>query len=115
MPSSKKWEITAELDLCMAVILTGGSTSTYKWPEIHTIMCQLGHDFTKDAISQHFTKCILRGFKARHGLGAGRLPDNIDKSPGKRRQLVDASAGGSPAKKRKSGDAATLMLTCRKE
>lgn len=54
MPPCKKWEAAAELDLCMAVILTGGSTTSYKWPEIHTIMCQLGHTFTKDAISYVF-------------------------------------------------------------
>jgi hypothetical protein len=35
----------------MAIILTGGSTSSYKWPEIHELMGQLGHDFTKDAVS----------------------------------------------------------------
>ncbi|KAG5946054.1 hypothetical protein E4U53_006643 [Claviceps sorghi] len=100
MPSSKKWEIAAEMDLCMAIILTGGSASTYKWPEIHTIMCQLGHTFTKDAISQHFTKCILRGFKARHGLGAGRLPETM--SPGKRKALADGDApAGSPVKRQK--------------
>ncbi|KAG6018528.1 hypothetical protein E4U41_003804 [Claviceps citrina] len=107
MPSSKKWEVAAELDLCMAVILTGGSTTSYKWPEIHAIMCQLGYDFTKDAISQHFTKSILRGFKARHGFGAGRLSDAMSSpnSPtGKRKALKDdrATPPASPLKKQKA-------------
>ncbi|KAG8419158.1 hypothetical protein J3459_011506 [Metarhizium acridum] len=54
MPFSKKWEITAELDLCMAIIFTGGSAGSYKWPEIHELMVKFGHDFTKDAISYVF-------------------------------------------------------------
>ncbi|KAG5922749.1 hypothetical protein E4U42_005351 [Claviceps africana] len=100
MAPSKKWELAAEMDLCMAIILTGGSASSYKWPEIHTIMCQLGHTFTKDAISQHFTKSILRGFKERHGLGAGRLPEKI--SPSKRKAPAgEDTAAESPVKKQK--------------
>ncbi|OAQ72906.1 hypothetical protein VFPPC_15215 [Pochonia chlamydosporia 170] len=97
MPSSKKWDTSHELDLCMAVILTGGSTTSYKWPEIHEIMCHLGHNYTKDAISQHFTKVILRGFKKRHDLPAGKLEavtpvkdkrklaDGEEESPSKRK------------------------------
>ncbi|KZZ98451.1 hypothetical protein AAL_02969 [Moelleriella libera RCEF 2490] len=75
MPPAKKWDLSAERDLCMAVIMTGGSTSSYKWPEIHEIMTELGHAFTRDAIS----------FKARHGLKAGKL-SNALLSPGKKRK-----------------------------
>ncbi|KAG6004134.1 hypothetical protein E4U54_000581 [Claviceps lovelessii] len=108
MPPSKKWEPAAEMDLCMAIILTGGSTASYKWPEIHTIMCQLGHGFTKDAISQHFTKTILRAFKARHGLGAGKLPSTMSPAAtaagSKKKPLREEdgpAAAGSPAKKQR--------------
>lgn len=48
---TKKWDLAADLDLCLAIIHTGGATSSYKWPEVHEIMTSLGHDFTKDAIS----------------------------------------------------------------
>lgn len=99
MPVSKKWDTAAELDLCMAVIITGGSSTSYKWPEIHAIMHQLGHTFTKDAISQHFTKAILRGFRARHGLGTGKLADTVPVA-GKRKAANEDEA--SPVKKQKS-------------
>ncbi|KAK2605956.1 hypothetical protein QQS21_003682 [Conoideocrella luteorostrata] len=98
MSSAKKWEISAELDLCMAVIHTGGSVGSYKWPEVHAIMVLLGHNFTKDAISQHYTKSILRGFKKRHGLGSGRLATSFP-STGKRK--ADEQGAGSPTKKGK--------------
>ncbi|KAG6004113.1 hypothetical protein E4U21_001384 [Claviceps maximensis] len=100
MPPSKKWEMTAELDLCMAIIITGGSTAASKWLDIHTVMRQLGYDFTKDALSQHYTKKILRAFRPR--LDAGKL----DMSPGssKRKAVKDEDglpATESPVKKQK--------------
>ncbi|GAB0135001.1 hypothetical protein EsDP_00003353 [Epichloe bromicola] len=97
MPVSKKWDTAAELDLCMAVIITGGSSPSYKWPEIHAVMCQLGHTFTKDAVSQHFTKTILRGFRARHGLGTAKSADTVPVA--RKRKAVKEEA--SPVKKQK--------------
>ncbi|OAA43788.1 hypothetical protein NOR_04363 [Metarhizium rileyi] len=101
MPVSKKWDIRAELDLCMAVIQTGGSTSSYKWPAIHEIMRQLGHDFTKDAVSQHFTKVILRDFKARHGLPPGKLDMEPLASPKGKRKTDEHARACLPQKRAK--------------
>ncbi|KID98620.1 hypothetical protein MAJ_05276, partial [Metarhizium majus ARSEF 297] len=97
MPFSKKWEITAELDLCMAVIFTGGSVGSYKWPEIHELMVKFGHDFTKDAISQHFTKSILKSFKDRHGLPAGKLESM---TPTKTKRKAAGDVEESPSKRK---------------
>ncbi|KHO02035.1 uncharacterized protein MAM_01036 [Metarhizium album ARSEF 1941] len=97
MPATKKWETTDELDLCMAIILTGGSTNSYKWPEIHEIMTSIGHGFTKDAISQHFTKVILRQFKGRHGFPPGKL-ESV--SPAKTKKRAAEDAAESPSKRR---------------
>lgn len=104
MPVSKKWDAAAELDLCMAVIITGGSSTGYKWPEIHAIMCQLGHTFTKDAVSQHFTKTILKGFRARHGLETGKLADAVPIA--RKRKAVKEEA--SPVEKKQKSTARHL-------
>ncbi|KAH6891129.1 hypothetical protein B0T10DRAFT_595275 [Thelonectria olida] len=85
----KKWDSNAERDLCLAVILGNqeGERARHNWPKVHAIMSSLGHGFTKDAISQHFTKTIMREFKARHG------DDNVAKSaPQTPRKPRDARA-----------------------
>lgn len=48
---------------------------------------------------QHFTKAILRGFRARHGLGTGKLADTVPVA-GKRKAANEDEA--SPVKKQKS-------------
>ncbi|KAM5351968.1 hypothetical protein ACJ41O_004691 [Fusarium nematophilum] len=68
-PAEKKWDANAERDLCVAVIMGAqdGDRIRYNWPKVHGAMETLGYSFTKDAISQHFSKTIMRDFKARHG------------------------------------------------
>ncbi|KAI5466911.1 hypothetical protein BGZ63DRAFT_430327 [Mariannaea sp. PMI_226] len=69
MPGAdKKWDSNAERDLCLAIIMGNQESekARHNWPRVHTLMTNLGHSFTKDAISQHFTKTIMREFKARH-------------------------------------------------
>lgn len=49
----KKWDISAERDLCLAIILGNAETEKprHNWPRVHSFMGELGYDFTKDAIS----------------------------------------------------------------
>ncbi|KAF4961463.1 hypothetical protein FSARC_10172 [Fusarium sarcochroum] len=68
-PAEKKWDSNAERDLCVAIIMGAqeGDRMRYNWPKVHSSMQALGYPFTKDAISQHFSKSIMRDFKGRHG------------------------------------------------
>ncbi|KAM0191988.1 hypothetical protein ACHAPA_003071 [Fusarium lateritium] len=68
-PAEKKWDANAERDLCVAIIMgsADGDRLRYNWPKVHSSMEALGYSFTKDAISQHFSKSIMRDFKGRHG------------------------------------------------
>ncbi|KAM4059915.1 hypothetical protein HRG_002466 [Hirsutella rhossiliensis] len=85
----KKWDATAERDLCIAVIMASQEGRvTYNWPKTHAIMDSIGHAFTKDAMSQHFTKRILKDFKTRHGDIIGSAPSTPKKAsatPAKRK------------------------------
>lgn len=88
MSREKKWDANAERDLCVALVLGAQDSDRmrYNWPNVHGIMEKLGYKFSKDAISyvffsflnisklkipiyhrQHFTKVMVRDFKARHG------------------------------------------------
>ncbi|KAL4723296.1 hypothetical protein ACLX1H_009786 [Fusarium chlamydosporum] len=68
-PTEKKWDANAERDLCVAIIMGAqdGERMRYNWPKVHSSMEALGYSFTKEAISQHFSKSIMRDFKGRHG------------------------------------------------
>ncbi|KAK4070090.1 uncharacterized protein Triagg1_6511 [Trichoderma aggressivum f. europaeum] len=70
-PLEKKWDDSAERDLCVAIIMGSqdGTKRSYNWPRVEEIMTSLGHAFTKDAMSQHFSKTILKEFRARHPEG----------------------------------------------
>ncbi|KAH6610226.1 hypothetical protein Trco_000246 [Trichoderma cornu-damae] len=71
-PQDKKWDDSAERDLCVAIILGNQDPgkSRHNWPRIAEIMGSLGYSFTKDAMSQHFSKTIMRDFRARHDSAA---------------------------------------------
>ncbi|KAL7944414.1 hypothetical protein V8C42DRAFT_88319 [Trichoderma barbatum] len=66
-PQEKKWDDRAERDLCIAIIQGNqeSAKNRYNWPRIEVMMTKLGHTFTKDAMSQHFSKTILKEFRAR--------------------------------------------------
>jgi hypothetical protein len=51
--TSKKWDVAAERDLCMAMIVGNQNSERikYNWPAVHAFMTTLGYNFTKDAIS----------------------------------------------------------------
>ncbi|KAJ4262666.1 hypothetical protein NW757_000918 [Fusarium falciforme] len=97
-PAEKKWDANAERDLCVAVIMGAqdGDRMRYNWPKVHSAMEALGYSFTKDAISQHFSKSIMRDFKARHGEttnGSASTPNSVPKKASRKR--------ATPAKGRK--------------
>ncbi|KPM37197.1 hypothetical protein AK830_g9353 [Neonectria ditissima] len=91
MPApDKKWSPNAERDLCLAIILGGqeGERTRHNWPKVYDLMTNLGYSFTKDAISQHFTKTVMREFKARHGtvsLGSSPAPTSKKASTPRKR------------------------------
>ncbi|KAJ3516385.1 hypothetical protein NM208_g14851 [Fusarium decemcellulare] len=58
-----------------------GERMRYNWPKVHSAMDALGYSFTKDAISQHFSKSIMRDFKNRHGDSSNG--DSPAPTPGK--------------------------------
>ncbi|KAL7821430.1 hypothetical protein V8C44DRAFT_362914 [Trichoderma aethiopicum] len=62
-PQEKKWTDAAERDLCVSIIYS--HQSRYDWSRVTTIMEGLGYTFTKDAMTQHLSKSILRAFKDR--------------------------------------------------
>ena len=57
----KKWDISTERDLCVAIILGNAENDRvrHNWPKIFAFMSQLGYGFTKDAISYVFTLLFL--------------------------------------------------------
>ncbi|KAF4415484.1 hypothetical protein FACUT_13368 [Fusarium acutatum] len=95
-PSEKKWDANAERDLCVAVIMGAqdGERMRFNWPKVHASMAALGYSFTKDAISQHFSKSIMRDFKGRHGEPANSNPAATPKKAVIRRKR------SAPAKKK---------------
>ncbi|CVK86811.1 uncharacterized protein FMAN_05922 [Fusarium mangiferae] len=95
-PSEKKWDANAERDLCVAVIMGAqdGERMRFNWPKVHASMAALGYSFTKDAISQHFSKSIMRDFKGRHGDPANSTPTATPKKAATRRKR------STPAKKK---------------
>ncbi|CCT67287.1 uncharacterized protein FFB20_13649 [Fusarium fujikuroi] len=95
-PSEKKWDANAERDLCVAVIMGAqdGERMRFNWPKVHASMAALGYSFTKDAISQHFSKSIMRDFKGRHGDPANSTPTATPKKATTRRKR------STPAKKK---------------
>ncbi|KAF5585270.1 hypothetical protein FPANT_7545 [Fusarium pseudoanthophilum] len=92
-PSEKKWDANAERDLCVAVIMGAqdGERMRFNWPKVHASMAALGYSFTKDAISQHFSKSIMRDFKGRHGDPANSTPTATPKKAATRRKRATPS------------------------
>ncbi|KAF7542870.1 hypothetical protein G7Z17_g11207 [Cylindrodendrum hubeiense] len=94
MPGNeKRWHANAERDLCLAIILGNQETdrARHNWPKVHSIMNDLDYTFTQDAISQHFTKTVMRDFKVRHGKsGTKSTPTSTSKkaTPQKRRSTA---------------------------
>ncbi|KAJ4859083.1 hypothetical protein T069G_07350 [Trichoderma breve] len=96
-PAEKKWDDSAERDLCVAIIYANqdGAKKSYNWPRVEEIMTSLGHTFTKDAMSQHFSKTILKEFRARHPEG-----DTTATPPASATKPKTPRKSATPSKKR---------------
>ncbi|KAL7795248.1 hypothetical protein V8C37DRAFT_48323 [Trichoderma ceciliae] len=96
-PQDKKWDDSAERDLCVAIILGNQELAKgrHNWPRISEIMNSLGYSFSKDAMSQHFTKTIMREFRARHTTAGA-----TDSPPLSARKSKAAGKATTPSKKR---------------
>ncbi|PHH70003.1 hypothetical protein CDD80_6319 [Ophiocordyceps camponoti-rufipedis] len=104
-PGEKKWDAAAERDLCIALFYAAneGGRVTTNWPVVSTIMERLGYTFTKEALSQHWSKTILKDFKVR----VGDLPETPKATPRKRKAKTVAEDGqdavDTPKKSAKKG------------
>ncbi|KAL7963596.1 hypothetical protein V8C34DRAFT_300102 [Trichoderma compactum] len=96
-PVEKKWDDSAERDLCLAIIMGNqdGTKPRYNWPRVEEIMTSLGHTFTKDAMTQHFSKTILKEFRARHPEG-----DTTATPPASATKPKTPRKSATPSKKR---------------
>ncbi|KAM3529258.1 hypothetical protein MY4038_005507 [Beauveria bassiana] len=96
----KRWDGNAERDLCLAIIM-GGSTDGDKfrpdWNTTHSAMTALGYDFTKDAMSQRWSKTIMKEFKSRHSDAdlASPASSPTKMTPTKRKKAAAAAAAAA--------------------
>ncbi|KAH8131467.1 hypothetical protein FP744_10003652 [Trichoderma asperellum] len=99
-PQDKKWDDSAERDLCVSMVYCNNEgKGRTNWPRIEEVMNGLGYSFTKDAMSQHFSKTIMKEFKARHPS----LPTSASSPPlsaRKPRAAAGKAATSTPSKKR---------------
>uniref|UniRef100_A0A8H7TS94 Myb-like domain-containing protein n=1 Tax=Bionectria ochroleuca TaxID=29856 RepID=A0A8H7TS94_BIOOC len=79
MPGAeKKWGPLEERDLAMAVILTQhGERPKYDWVRIQEMMEAWGYTFSRDAITQRWSKKIMKDFKERHGADAAKSGPSV--------------------------------------
>ncbi|ROW06422.1 hypothetical protein VMCG_04429 [Cytospora schulzeri] len=71
---SSKWNDTSVKDLTFAVIMSsndGNVNIKANWDRVEQLMQNWGYDFTKGAMSQQWTKKILKEFRQRHPDTAG--------------------------------------------
>ncbi|KAM3457983.1 hypothetical protein MY3296_000633 [Beauveria thailandica] len=95
----KRWDGNAERDLCLAMILGGTESDKFRpdWNTTHRMMNALGYDFTKDAMSQRWSKTILKEFKSRHSDADVALPASPTKMTPTKRKKAAAAAGAGAA------------------
>ncbi|KAH0494337.1 hypothetical protein TgHK011_000959 [Trichoderma gracile] len=100
-PQEKKWTDAAERDLCVAIIY--GNPGRYDWPRITTIMEGLGYTFTKDAMSQHLSKTILKDFKARCSDEVVAAAEATPPASATKPKATPRKAASTPRKRAKNG------------
>ncbi|KAG8160466.1 hypothetical protein KVR01_010002 [Diaporthe batatas] len=74
MSTNKKWDDASQKDLLFAMLMsTGDGSGTIKpdWKEVEKMMNGWGYTFTIGAMSQHWSKTILKAFKERHPDNSG--------------------------------------------
>ncbi|KAK1245313.1 hypothetical protein MKX08_004942 [Trichoderma sp. CBMAI-0020] len=113
-PQEKKWDDAAERDLCISMIYCNTESGKVRqnWPRIEEVMKGLGYAFTKDAMSQHYSKTIMKEFKARHpDITATSLTETPSPANARKTKAAAAKADGAastPSKKRAKKSAATV-------
>ncbi|KAL6871148.1 hypothetical protein J3F83DRAFT_772870 [Trichoderma novae-zelandiae] len=100
-PQEKKWTDAAERDLCVAIIY--GNQGRHDWPRITGIMDGLGYTFTKDAMSQHFTKTILKEFKGRCSEDVVAATEATPPASATKPKATPRKAASTPRKRTKNG------------
>ncbi|KAL6860283.1 hypothetical protein ACO1O0_004310 [Amphichorda felina] len=99
----KKWGPSEERDLAMAVILAQqGEKVKYDWPRVHEYMTEWGYSFTRDAMSQHWTKRIMKDFKQRHGTALTKTSGSSGSAS--TTPTPSTNEGGGKAKKASKND-----------
>ncbi|KAL6910392.1 hypothetical protein GGI43DRAFT_378368 [Trichoderma evansii] len=100
-PQDKKWDDAAERDLCMAMIFCNNEAKVrHNWPRIEEVMKNMGYSFTKDAMSQHYSKTIMKDFRARHPSLTTTSAESSPLSTRKPKAAAGKSATSTPTKKR---------------
>ncbi|ETS06588.1 hypothetical protein M419DRAFT_4857 [Trichoderma reesei RUT C-30] len=100
-PQEKKWSDAAERDLCVAILYS--NPSRYDWSRVTTIMEGLGYVFTKDAMSQHLSKTILKDFKARCSEEVVAAAEATPPASATKPKATPRKAASTPRKRTKNG------------
>ncbi|KAK7747965.1 hypothetical protein SLS53_001217 [Cytospora paraplurivora] len=72
--SNAKWDDASVQDLTFAVMMSandGNINIKANWDKVEEIMKDWGHDFTKSAMNQRWSKKVLKDFRQRHPDGDG--------------------------------------------
>ncbi|KAM0486092.1 hypothetical protein ACHAPX_000794 [Trichoderma viride] len=112
-PQEKKWDDSAERDLCMSMIYCNTESGKVRqnWPRIEEVMRGLGYTFTKDAMSQHYSKTIMKDFKTRHpDITATSLTETPSPASARKTKAAAAKSDGTstPSRKRTKKTAAVV-------
>ncbi|KAF3765959.1 hypothetical protein M406DRAFT_351250 [Cryphonectria parasitica EP155] len=90
MSAPAKWTDAAIKDLTFAILMStnsGGINVNANWDKVTETMNAWGYNFTKSAMSQHWTKRVLKEFRERHPDtgSAQNTPKKPPRTPGKQR------------------------------
>ncbi|KAI7774694.1 hypothetical protein LA080_008001 [Diaporthe eres] len=114
MSTTKKWDDTSQKDLVFAMLMsTGDGNIKADWQKVEKIMISWGYNFTIGAMSQHWSKTILKAFKERHPDNAKDGDNTNPATPvkvgaGPRAPKTPASTkGNGKGRKRPASDAET--------
>ncbi|KUI73839.1 hypothetical protein VM1G_09262 [Cytospora mali] len=79
MAANSKWNDSSVKDLTFAVLMSANDGSVNvkaNWDKVELFMKAWGYDFTKGAMSQQWTKKVLKEFRQRHPDAAGHGDGN---------------------------------------
>ncbi|KAJ4409964.1 hypothetical protein N0V82_009366 [Gnomoniopsis sp. IMI 355080] len=113
MSSTTKWDDAAVKDLTMAVLMSannGDLNISANWDKVTETMASWGYNFSKSAMSQHWSKKIVKQFKERHSNVKGSdngtaSPKTPAKTASPRKRATPKTPGTGRGKKRAAVDA----------